>query len=46
MADKPTRQGRGSATRLTLKPGQRGTHKLAAKYGDRLVRVRYRYDEQ
>ena len=33
-------------TRLTLKPGQRGTKKLLAKYGDRLVCVRYRYDEQ
>jgi hypothetical protein len=38
MADKPTR--------LTLKPGQRGTHKLAARYGDRLMCVRYRYGEQ
>ena len=33
-------------TRLTLKPGQRGTRKLVAKYGDRLVCVRYRYDEE
>lgn len=30
--------------RLTLKPGQRGTKKMVAKYGDRLVMVRYRYD--
>jgi len=28
-----------------LVPGQRGTKKLLAEYGDRLVRVRYRYDE-
>lgn len=33
-------------TRLKLKPGQRGTHKLVAKYGHRLVCVRYRYDDQ
>ena len=26
------------------RPGQRGTQKLAALYGDRLVCVRYRYD--
>ena len=32
-------------TGLTLAPGQRGTKKLAARYGDRLVCVRYRYDE-
>lgn len=30
--------------RLKLKPGQRGTKKLLAQYGDRLVCVRYRYD--
>jgi hypothetical protein len=33
-------------TRLNLKPGQRGTRKLSAQYGDRLVCVRYRYDEE
>lgn len=32
-------------TRLKLKPGQRGTKKLLAKYGDALVCVRYRYDD-
>lgn len=32
-------------TRLNLKPGQRGTKRLCAKYGNSLVRVRYRYDE-
>ena len=33
-------------TRLKLNPGQRGTKKLVAKYGERLVCVRYRYDEE
>lgn len=33
-------------TRLTLLPGQRGTKKLVARYGDRLVCVRYRYDPE
>lgn len=33
-------------TRLTLRPGQRGTKELLAKYGDCLICVRYRYDEQ
>ena len=32
-------------TRLTLRPGERGTRKLLSRYGDRLVAVRYRYDE-
>lgn len=32
-------------TRLTLRPGQRGTRRLCDEYGDRLVCVRYRYDE-
>lgn len=31
-------------TRLTLTPGQNGTRKLHARYGERLVCVRYRYD--
>jgi hypothetical protein len=31
--------------RLSLKPGQKGTKKLVAEYGERLVCVRYRYDE-
>jgi hypothetical protein len=30
--------------RSKLKPGQPGTLKLVAQYGDRLVCVRYRYD--
>jgi hypothetical protein len=33
-------------TRLTLKPGQKGTKKLVAQYGDKLVCIRYRYDPQ
>ncbi len=33
-------------TRLKLKPGQKGTRKLAAEYGDALVCVRYRYDAE
>ena len=33
-------------TRLSLAPGQNGTKKLAARYGERLVCVRYRYDAQ
>ena len=32
-------------TRLTLRPGDRGTKKLVERYGSRLVCVRYRYDE-
>lgn len=31
-------------TRLPLRPGQPGTRKLVAKYGERLLRVRYVYD--
>ena len=32
-------------TRAVRRPGDRGTKKLVAQYGDRLVCVRYRYDE-
>lgn len=32
-------------TRLTLRPGQKGTQRLCQKYGERLLAVRYRYDE-
>ena len=32
-------------TRLSLAPGQNGTKKLLARYGDRLICVRYRYDQ-
>ena len=31
-------------TRLTLRPHQRGAMQLLAKYGERLVCVRYRYE--
>jgi len=33
-------------TRLTLQPGQDGAKQLGVQYGDRLVCVRHRYDEQ
>jgi hypothetical protein len=33
-------------TRLTLHPSQHGAKHLLAQYGERLVCVRYRYDEQ
>jgi hypothetical protein len=33
-------------TRLILKPGQRGTKRLADKYGEDLVCVRFRYDSE
>lgn len=32
-------------TRLTLRPGQSGTKKLLARYGERLVRVRIAFHE-
>src|SRR5262245_6475037 len=32
-------------TRVTLKPGRPGTKTLLAEYGDRLLCVRYRYDD-
>lgn len=38
--------GKRMKTRLTLKPGRRGTLKLKEEYGDALLYVRYRYDEQ
>jgi hypothetical protein len=31
---------------VKLRPGQKGTKKLVAEYGDALLCVRYRYDEQ
>ena len=31
-------------TRVSLRPGDKGTRQLHAKYGDQLVCVRYRYD--
>ena len=33
-------------TRLILKPGRPGTKSLAKKYGDALLCVRFRYDEE
>ncbi len=33
-------------TRVKLKPGQKGTKSLLAKYGADLLCVRYRYDEE
>lgn len=33
-------------TRLTLKPGRAGTRDLVEQYGDRLICVRYRYDDE
>lgn len=45
----PRRRSPTSSTprvRLHLKPGQKGTKKLLAEYGERLICVRYRYDEQ
>ena len=30
----------------TLRPGQRGTRRFVQRFGDRLVCVRYRYDDQ
>jgi hypothetical protein len=33
-------------TRLTLKPGRPGTKRLVTQFGDRLVCVRYRYDDE
>lgn len=33
-------------TRLVLRPGDNGTKKLAAEYGDRLLCVRYLYDKE
>ncbi len=35
-----------SRVRVSLKPGQPGTKGLMARYGKRLICVRYRYDEQ
>jgi len=31
---------------LNLKSGDKGTRRLVAEYGERLVRVRYRYDKE
>jgi hypothetical protein len=34
------------SSRVTLPPGRNGTKKLLRQYGDRLLRVRYRYDSE
>jgi len=36
----------GDANRIKSEAGQSGTKRLVAKYGERLVCVRYRYDEK
>lgn len=33
-------------TKATLRPGQNGTKRCTAQYGDQLICVRYRYDQQ
>ena len=33
-------------TGLNLKPGDKGTKRLVAEYGERLLCVRYRYDKE
>ena len=33
-------------TRLVLKPGDKGTKKVVREFGERLICVRYRYDEE
>ena len=37
---------RNMKTQSHLKPGQKGTKRLVAKYGDALLCVRYRYDKE
>ena len=44
--NRPHRHLSALKTKLTLRPGQRGTKQLQAQYGDRLVCVRYRDDAQ
>ena len=36
--------GQAMETRVTLRPGEKGTKALVAEYGHRLICVRYRYD--
>ena len=36
--------GGGMETRVTLRPGEKGTKALVAEHGQRLICVRYRYD--
>lgn len=37
---------RDMKTRIHLKPGQKGTKRLVEQFGERLLCVRYRYDEK
>ncbi len=39
-------ESRTVRSRLILKPGQRGTERLRDEYDDRLLYVRYRYNEE
>jgi len=39
------RKTQNMIAKTTLRPGQKGTKHLVEKYGDRLICVRYRYDE-
>lgn len=42
----PSEQNGAKTARRKLKPGQAGTKKLLAEYGEKLVCVRYRYDAE
>ncbi len=44
MQTLPSSLFRIMSSRVTLPPGRNGTKKLLRQYGDRLLRVRYRYD--
>ena len=41
---KPKPKPKEMTATTTLRPGQKGTKHLMAKYGNRLICVRYRYD--
>ncbi len=43
---KGIKTARDALVRATLHPGKSGTKRLTAKYGDKLVCVRKRYDDQ
>ncbi len=46
MQTLPSPLRRIMSSRVTLPPGRNGTKKLLRQYGDRLLRVRYRYDSE
>lgn len=46
MQPLPSPLRRTMSSRVTLPPGRNGTKKLLRQYGDRLLRVRYRYDSE